>query len=403
MDEQSSWRDTLLRTVALLGLILVLLLGAWGIILLAFNLSSVVSTVGDSVASLVTGGHSGSSQESLAVSAPTSVTSGTPATISWSHQNASGQYSYALSYACQTGLSMKAPTPAGQYQTVPCATPFNYVGASQSMTVIPAVTGTAPATASFVVTATRLSDGTVSASASTDVAVNPASSQPAHTGSTGSGSTSSGTASNGGTYIPAAHTTTLYGYPDLSVSIISVTQIPTFAYPGRTQVQFQVTNVGTNIARAGWNFIAQLPLQAPYSQYVSQTQQALYPGDRIVYTLTFDNQTTYNPNQVCTQQYPNYNCNNTYPYNYNQYPYNNGGYTGQPCYNYNGYQNIQVPCLDSNGNPIVYSSNTYPYNYNQNYGYQYPTYGRTVTITVDPQNYILETNEANNTVTTQTF
>ncbi|HVZ76296.1 MAG TPA: hypothetical protein VG934_03470 [Candidatus Paceibacterota bacterium] len=409
MEGQSTWRDTLLRTVALIGLILVLLLGAWGIILLAFNLSSVVSTVGGSVVSLVTGnGSSAPAQESLAISTPTAVTSGTPVTISWNHTNASGQYSYSLSYQCQSGLSLKAPTPAGQYQTVPCATPFNYVGATQSMTVIPAISGSAPVAASFVVSATKLDDGTVTASASTNVTVNPASAAPSQTGN--SGSTSTGTASNGGTYIPAAHTTTLYGYPDLSVSIISVTQLPTFAYPGRTQVQFQVSNVGTTIARAGWNFTAQLPLQAPYNQYTSQTQQALYPGDKIVYTLTFDNQSSYNQNQVCTLQYPNYNCNNgynqypytysqsqTYPYNYNQY----GSY--QTCYSYNGYQNVATPCLDSNGNIIYQNNSTYPYNYNQNYGYQYPSYGRTVTITVDPQNYILESNEANNTVTTQAF
>ena len=49
-----SLKDSLLRGIALLGLIVVLVLGAWGIILLAFNLPSFLGSVGTSISALFT-------------------------------------------------------------------------------------------------------------------------------------------------------------------------------------------------------------------------------------------------------------------------------------------------------------------------------------------------------------
>ena len=413
MDDNKSWRDTFLRTVALLGLILVLLLGAWGIILLAFNLSSIAGSIGSSVVSLVSGTNPPSG-ESLTLSAPTTAVSGSQLSIAWQHKNADGQYSYSLSYSCASGLSVKAPTPAGQYQTVPCSTPFNYTNATDGMTITPVLSGKSAVATTFVVSAIRLNDGAITASASTDVTINPAvaSTPSTPTGNTGGSYTTQPTT----TYVAAPRVAALYGYADLAVRIISVTPTASTYYgdSSRVTVKFQIQNVGTNIAPSGWNFNALLPLNPVYT-YSSQSQQALYPGDKIVYTLTFDrplnNYNQYNQNQVCTQQYPNYNCNttgynSTYPPQTNPYNQNQGQY--QTCYSYNGYQNVPVACTDSDGNPIYtnqnypYNQNTYPYNqntnpYNQNV---YPNqYGSTVTITADPRNYILESNESNNTAT----
>lgn len=241
-------------------------------------------------------------------------------------------------------------------------------------------------------------------------------------GTTASGNTGSNTASkpaatqSGNTtavYTAAPRTTDLYGYADLAVTITSVTSLS--SYQGRTVVQFTVSNIGTNVARSGWSFNAQLPLNPAYT-YQSAQQQALYPGDKIAYTLTYDDPNFYSYNnnyQTCTQQYP-YTCynNGSYynpNYNYNQYPYNysNSG----TCYTFNGYQNVAGPCpltYDSNGNPI-YANNQYGYNYNypynQNYNYynlsaqagQYGYTYRTVTINLDPQNWVPESSEFNNT------
>jgi hypothetical protein len=265
--------------------VLVLLLGAWGIILLAFNLSSIVAGAGSSITSLLAGagGSDADNAESISVTAPSSpIVSGSPFSVSWNHENKEGEYSYALSFSCMSGLSIEAPTPAGKSQTVACEAPFNYVGAQSSMTLTAKNTGKQAANTTLTVTATRLSDGAVTAIASTDVIVNPvtasAPATPAKPSTSSTGSTS-------GTYVPATRVSSLFGYADLATRVLGVT--PSAASYGRTVVQFEVVNQGTNMAPAGWNLEAELPIDSSY-RYSSPAQQALYPGDKILYTLTFD-------------------------------------------------------------------------------------------------------------------
>jgi hypothetical protein len=411
MENSRSLKDTILRAVALIGLILVLMLGAWGIILLAFNLPTIAGNVGNSIVSLFTHSPSAPSQGigSLEVSAPASVRSGSSMVVSWAPiEDSGGQYAYTLSYECQTGVSMKAPTTNGQYQTVPCATQFNYVNASGKMTLIPALSGSNAQTVTVSVTATRIEDNSVVASGSASVNVAAGSASNANAGSTGNATGSSsntgsntGASQSGATYIPSGNTTNLYGSADLSVRILSVNSLSSVY--GRTVVQFEVANAGTNVAPAGWTISATLPVGYLYT-YNSQTQQALYPGDKIVYTLTYDrvnntynNQYPYdygNQNQYCTLQYPNYNCptytypNNQYPYGYqnpnqnyyNYFPYQAQYGVPQTCYRYDGYQNVPVTCTDGSGN-VVYNNNV-------------------ITITADPRNFVYDYNRANNTAST---
>ncbi|MES2007050.1 MAG: hypothetical protein V4436_03005, partial [Patescibacteria group bacterium] len=143
-------------------------------------------------------------------------------------------------------------------------------------------------------------------------------------------------------YTAAPRVASLYGLSDLKVTISSVTSLS--SVQGRVAVSFVVENIGTNVALSGWTFNAQLPLQPTYT-YQSQGQQALYPGDKIAYTLTYDDpRYQQNQNQYCTLQYPNYNCNNQY-YNQNQNYYNQNTYNNTgTCYTYNGYQNVAGPC-----------------------------------------------------------
>ena len=362
MDTKKNFRDSIVRAVALIGLLLVLLLGAWGIILLAFNLPTIAGNIGNSIVSLFDYSPSGVTDDSLQVSAPESVQSGSALSLSWNIDNAN-DYSYVVSYACKNGLTLKAPMPSGSYQIVPCSTPFNYVNATSKMTLVASAAGSIPLPATIVVSATKLSDGGVTASGSTIVSVNPntAGAQPIP---------SQGGAQTGTTYVPANHTSNLYGYADLSVRIISV--LPTsqnynqYPYTQGTHmnVQFEVMNLGTNVAPAGWTLSAQLPVGYAYT-YNSPAQQALYPGDKIVYTMGFNTsyQNQYQP--------------------YQAYPYQN------TCYRYDGYQNIPVPCTDSDGNAI--------YNYNQNYNYGNNYNAGLVTITADPRNFIYDQNRGNNT------
>lgn len=257
---QSSARDLLLRTIAVVGLVAVLLLGAWGIILIAFNLPNLFGTLGASVGSLFT-------QE--------------------------------------------------QVEQQPTQT-------TTTQQTTPATTNT-----------------------------NTATSKPTNT---------QYTASN--TY------TALYGSADLAVRILSV-----MPAGSRTNVQFEIQNVGSNVTPSNWSFEAELPANPTYT-YQSIGQQALYPGDKIVYTIGFDTPYTYN-NWYCTQQYPNYNCPN-YSYSYNQqYPYNY--YNSGTCYHYDGYINHPTTCPG------------------QSYQNLYGTTGRVVTITVDRYNLVTDYNRYNNT------
>lgn len=381
MNNHRSFRDNVVRIAALIGLILVLILGAWGAILLALNLPSIASTAGNSIISLFSNTHGTSTTptnntvETIAVSAPASVTSGSSLVVSW---NGSASRDYTVSYACQNGLSFKVLASNGAYQTVPCATAFNYVSPTNKMTLVPTVTGSETKVATIVVTATE-GEGSdvVVASGSTVVNVMPA-----------SAGSNTNTSTGGTTYVPAPRTTNLYGSADLAVRITSINSLS--SQYGRVSVVFEVSNVGTNVAPAGWVLNANLPVGYSYL-YTSGTQQALYPGDKIVFTLGYNSAVN---NQYCSTQYVNSNC----PW-YNQ-PYRPYPYQGI-CYRYDGYQNIPVACPDSiNPNYDYYNNLSGGYNYQYSYGsgYNYSYYnGRMVTITIDPTNRVNDYNRANNT------
>lgn len=259
MVAKDTFKENALRIVAVLGLIAVLLLGAWGIIQLAFFLPSFFGNVGDNIRGVFTR----EAEEAPAVSPPPQANPEQPA---------------------QSG-SAAAPSPKPP---------------------------TAP---------------------------------------------SSSSNSPQANYVPSGKTAQLYGYPDLKVSIVSN---PGSVRAGqRISFQFIIENAGTNATPGNWSFTATLPYNPPYT-YQSPGQQALYPGDKIVYTLAYDAPYAYNRyqgNQYCVMIYP----------------------PPPGCdYNYGGYAD---------------SGYYYPYNqYGAAYGYQ----PQTATIQVDPYNFVWESSEYNN-------
>ena len=148
------------------------------------------------------------------------------------------------------------------------------------------------------------------------------------------------------TYTPAAHRGTLYGQGDLAVHIVSASPIG-----GRYSLQFFIVNEGTNVIPQGWTFTAALPLSPSYT-YQSNAQQALYPGDKIAYTLGFDlnsyAQPVYQPQYAANNYYtqPAYpsNCGYAQNYTYNGvYNYPNVSYG---CNNGYNYSNTVTPGTD---------------------------------------------------------
>lgn len=366
-----TFKDRALRGIAILGLIALLLLGAWGIIQIAFTLYGLLGNSAPSTPSATT-----QKTEQVVVSLPASVQSGTPFTLSFTHQNAPGNYAYQFSYSCATGLTVQAPVPTGSMQTVPCNTPFNYTNANAQVQLVATANGTAPIATTFTVAAKNLATNAITASANANTSVVPVQKATASASATTAKPTTS--------YVPAKTTArTLYGSPDLAVTINGVTNSG-----GRSFVQFTIQNVGTNVVPAGWTFNASLPTSPTYT-YTSNTQQALNPGDKIVYNLGF------------TMSQNNYSYGySTYAYPYTGSTYANCTYTNN--YTYNGVYNYP------SGASYTCNPNTgynYPYGYNTN-SYSYPQYNygsSVVTVTVDPYNYVRESSEANNTASATVY
>ena len=377
MSEHTTFKDWALRVISILGLIAILILGAWGIIQIAFVLAGFLGNANESASNTPAVTNTVVKVEQVIVTSPSTITSGVPFTLSFAHENATGNYSYGISYSCAAGLSIAAPLPTGGTQNVPCDTPFNYTNATaQQLTAT--LTGKTQVNTTFsvaaknlstlAITATGTAGATVLPTVSTTI-VKPAATTPAVI------KTSSNT---GSTYIAAKRTTTLYGQPDLAVSTGSITQ-----NNGRYSVQFTVQNVGTNVTPSNWVFNAVLPTSPAYT-YTSDAQRALYPGDKIVYTLGFTMQnnsysayTVNNPSYGYQYQYGNQNGVYTYPANCaytNNYTYN-GQYT---------YPGAAFGCATNNTG----------YNANYNYGYS----NGTMTVQVDPYNYVYESSENNNAV-----
>lgn len=119
------------------------------------------------------------------------------------------------------------------------------------------------------------------------------------TAKTKSSAATAGAASNSvyqiGTSTPQG--AALSGLPDLitvidAIGYLTSTSTSSFiassTVPGgsRVAVRFTIRNVGTNTTGA-WRWSASIPTESAYI-YQSQPQQSLLPGDRIEYTLGFD-------------------------------------------------------------------------------------------------------------------
>ena len=125
----------------------------------------------------------------------------------------------------------------------------------------------------------------------------PAVTTPANTGTRPSGGSTTPGPETGGTFPIGTTTPVLHGLPDLVVEIDAIGYLAsgstdsfvassTVPAGSRAAVKFIIRNAGTNVA-APWRWSATLPAQGTFG-YQSQLQQSLNPGDRIEFTLGFD-------------------------------------------------------------------------------------------------------------------
>lgn len=300
--------------LAIVGSIILIVIIIWGLIHL-------LSLSGGFFSSLFGGDSS-----KIEISAPSEVTSGQPATISWKH-SADEQGMYAVMYPCSEGLRFSTPGPEQAFVTMPCGAAFGIGSATTSTVVLPMLTGTSsiktPFSVLFIPSSTSSSpvEGTVTMTVKTagvPIAV-PATTTPTKPAPTTPKPTT-----------PSYPTTPVsQGPADLAVTITSVS----IDQWGNGTVTFNVSNIGGS-SSGGYYFTAQIPTAQPYT-YVSPAQSPLGAGSYIVNTLRF------------TQAIPG----NVY-------------IVVDPA-------NTAPESNEGNNSQMQYISGSYPYDY---YNYQYPRY-----------------------------
>lgn len=227
-----------------------------------------------------------------------------PFTLTWEHRGKDTDGSYTFSYECRDDVHLTRKGDDGLFDTVFCNMPLPILADDTLLTLTAAgeVNGVidipvrvsytennsvAPAregVAILSVQETRFDDAT--STTTTDDTALDAPLVPVQP-------------SRPVTYVPAVTTPDLFGKADLTVSVLAyglvntktgefeaVDEIPYNLPSGkRGAIQFEVQNIGTNVSPE-WRFEAELPTSPSYT-YRSDDQQALFPQDRIVFTIGF--------------------------------------------------------------------------------------------------------------------
>lgn len=306
-EEQARLRKMAIRTLAIGGFVLVIIVGMAGSLALARAVPGAFSAIASAIVSLtsvfVPAG------EEIIVSVPElTVGNGESFDISWEHVKKSSEGSYTFRYDCASGVSFTSPGPTGAAVTVFCNTPFNFLNESDTITL------TARSSANRFIDVTlhidfipngasapTVSGSTLLTIANTEVTGSPDSVQPQNETPAPRPTPTRGTETTTITPIAAPGLTPSnpQGFIDLSVRVIEVGLVnkTTGAFTAssspnralateRVAVRFTVENLGSRTSDQ-WTFNAVLPT-FPAHIFSSPTQQALGPGDRIEFTLAFD-------------------------------------------------------------------------------------------------------------------
>ncbi|MFA7309330.1 MAG: hypothetical protein WC050_00295 [Candidatus Paceibacterota bacterium] len=259
MTEPAQPRSRVPNILAILGLIILFIIIVWGLIHLA---------------SLGGGSFSGLFQKKndtkITVTAPATVQSGTPMTISWKFTT-KDKGSYAFLYQCGTGAQIATPRSDQVFVPVPCGAAFTLGNASTSATLLPLSNATSsikiPLTVIFIPNATG-TQAQGSASVTITQRTAPATSTPTTTPVTEKPT-------------PVTPTPIAKGPADLVVTVIS-SSIDGY---GNGTVVFDIANMGDSHS-GSYTFQAQLPTSQPYT-YSSPAQSSLAPGSHVQNTLNF--------------------------------------------------------------------------------------------------------------------
>jgi len=275
MAEEKTGSGTFTSILALLGFIVIIAIGIWG----AFNAAKLAPGIFGAFKSPFN-----SIDPEIIITLPsTTAVSGEPLTISFSHESKNG--SYAFSYLCRPGFTFQTAKTDGTYATLNCESPYGVESSAKEIKVIPISTQNRFLDVPFVVAYTN-SNGELAAEGSAQITIT----------NSELGASPDTTVTEEERPTAGGGAPTYSGIPDLTARILQVgvidpatrafvAKIPQFSNE-IAAVRFEVANAGGGKTGA-WNFVANLPTVGGYT-FTSATQKSLNPGDRVEFTLQFD-------------------------------------------------------------------------------------------------------------------
>lgn len=333
METNTFWnrvRTKLMTPVAVVSIILVLAFGAW-VSVAAVRATPAVGEffIGEfwrnvSAALVSLSSIFVPADKITVVLQPATVESGVAVTLTWEHREPAPGGAYAFHYPCDTGVLLETP----EHLAVKCGMDLSVSGRS-TLTIIPLLTGeveTLPISIRYIENTALIVSGTAELTvtpsdktaddrmekvgSNTPVPAKPMPVVPppvkkeTFTAYDGVTTATTGAKTEKTYTVTSPVPATANGLPDLMVNILAVgvidpttnvfTATSSVKLSERAAVRFEIANRGGKPSGA-WRFNAVLPT-FPAHIFHSEDQQTLAPGDKIEFTLGFDqidpNQTT---------------------------------------------------------------------------------------------------------------
>ena len=290
-------KELVVRGLAAIGFVAVLLLGLWGTVQVVKLTPAVFSSLA-AVTTTLTSVFVPQDEE-ITINTPDSlVLTNSVFELTWSHRGKPANARYTFSYACEERFSLEVSNEGGIYEMLSCDTPFSFTSEANALRLIPLLSEKRLVEVLVTVSSVDEENDTTASHTLPLTVANQFDSEE-------SMQTAEGTQDS--VLVPGEQTNEIFpvtdsrttsdpnGEPDLTVRILGIgiinsesVFVPTQSVRigDRGAIRFEISNIGTKKSD-NWMFNAVLPT-FPMHIFHSTSQQALAPGERIEFTLGFD-------------------------------------------------------------------------------------------------------------------
>ncbi|MFC1729776.1 hypothetical protein ACFL6I_05515 [candidate division KSB1 bacterium] len=287
-------KTKIIQGLAVVGFIAILFVGLWGTVQVVKLAPSTFSNL----AAVVSFKSVFVPNEEITINTPSSlIPSDTEFELTWEHVGKPENGTYTFNYACKNGLTLATYNEEGVRETIQCDSPFSFSSDTNSLPLIPISKESRIVYVPIVITSVNESGESVTLTDSSIAIINKAIQEDSSTNTGSENPLTAGERTDEVFPISSSRSVSdPNGRVDLSVRIIGTgivdangNFIPSSSISvteKRGAVQFSVTNQGSR-ASDTWTFNAVLPTM-PMHIFHSTNQKALQPGDRIDFTLGFD-------------------------------------------------------------------------------------------------------------------